>query len=125
VNKSIHALSESIDLPAMTAKGKTAVASRREIKTKPNHVKCVCAATTYTIQVLTGTATGAGTDANVYCVLFGDNGDSGELALKQSSTNKDPFENGQTDVFTFEGVLSLGRLTKCRVWHDNKGRRRA
>ena len=64
---------------------------------------------------------GAGTDANVYVVLFGENGDSGELHLKESQTNKSPFENNQTDVFTFPHMLSLGTLIKCRVWHDNKG----
>ena len=64
---------------------------------------------------------GAGTDANVYVVLFGENGDSGELHLKESQTNKSPFENNQTDIFTFPHMLSLGTLIKCRVWHDNKG----
>ena len=66
---------------------------------------------------------GAGTDANVSVVLFGVNGDSGELKLKDSDTNKKPFENGQADVFMIKGILSLGELSKLRVWHDNKGRR--
>ncbi len=64
---------------------------------------------------------GAGTGANVYVVLFGENGDSGELHLKESGTNKSPFENNQLDEFTFPHMLSLGMLSKCRVWHDNKG----
>jgi len=64
---------------------------------------------------------GAGTDANVYVVLFGEHGDSGELHLKDSETNKDPFETAQTDVFTVANLLDLGRLVKLRVWHDNKG----
>ncbi|WAR01120.1 LOXH1-like protein, partial [Mya arenaria] len=63
----------------------------------------------------------SGTDANVYVTLFGDNGDSGPIHLKKSDTNKDPFENDQIDVFTINGILSLGELSKCRVWHDNKG----
>ena len=79
------------------------------------------AATTYKISVKTSDIRGAGTDANVYVVVFGQNGDSGELHLKESETNKSPFENNQTDVFTFPHTLSLGTLTKCRVWHDNKG----
>ena len=64
---------------------------------------------------------GAGTDASVYVVLFGVNGDSGELHLKVSETNDDPFETGQWDVFTMKGILSLGELSKLRVWHDNRG----
>jgi len=71
--------------------------------------------------VKTSNVKGAGTDANVYVVLFGANGDSGDLHLKKSETNKSPFENDQLDVFTINGILSLGELSKCRVWHDNKG----
>lgn len=33
----------------------------------------------------------------------------------------DKFERKQTDVFTFKNLLSLGALTKLRVWHDNSG----
>ena len=64
---------------------------------------------------------GAGTDANIYVILFGANGDSGTLHLKKSETNKSPFENDQLDVFSFKDMLTLGELSKCRVWHDNKG----
>lgn len=63
---------------------------------------------------------GAGTDANVYIKLFGELGDSGDIPLRQSVTNKKPFENNQTDVFNVR-VLELGDLNKCVVWHDNKG----
>ena len=69
----------------------------------------------------TSDVTGAGTDANVFVVLFGEFGDSGELHLKDSETNKDPFETSQADVFTVPNILQLGRLVKLRVWHDNKG----
>ena len=65
---------------------------------------------------------GAGTDANVFIVLFGMNGDSGQIHLNKSETYKSPFENDQLDVFIFKDMLSLGELSKCRVWHDNKGR---
>lgn len=63
---------------------------------------------------------GAGTDANVYVKLFGELGDSGDVHLRQSVTNKSPFQNNQTDVFNVR-VLELGDLQKCVVWHDNKG----
>lgn len=64
--------------------------------------------------------TGAGTDANVFLIVFGENGDTGTLALKESS-NRNKFERKQVDVFRFLDVLSLGELSKVRVWHDNKG----
>ena len=53
---------------------------------------------------------GAGTDANVFLVMFGENGDSGELALKNSETYKDKFERNHTDMFKFKNLLSLGEL---------------
>ena len=70
----------------------------------------------------TSNVSGAGTDANVYVVLFGALGDSGEIHLKKSETNKSPFEKNQMDVFKVQDVLSLGELSKVRVWHDNKGK---
>jgi len=76
---------------------------------------------TYRISVKTSDVTGAGTDASVFVILFGEYGDSGELQLKDSETNRKPFESSQTDVFTVQNVLDLGRLVKLRVWHNNKG----
>lgn len=64
--------------------------------------------------------TGGGTDANVFMVIFGENGDSGTLALKQSN-NSNKFEKNQMDNFRFPDMLSLGDLSKVRVWHDNSG----
>uniref|UniRef100_A0A672UC87 Lipoxygenase homology PLAT domains 1 n=1 Tax=Strigops habroptila TaxID=2489341 RepID=A0A672UC87_STRHB len=76
--------------------------------------------TTYTLQVKTSDIGGAGTDANVSLILFGENGDSGTLALKESNkSNK--FERNQMDEFSFSDMLSLGDLCKVRIWHDNKG----
>ncbi|XP_071760769.2 lipoxygenase homology domain-containing protein 1 [Centroberyx gerrardi] len=76
--------------------------------------------TTYIIQVKTSDAAGAGTDANVWLIVFGENGDTGTLALKEcSKSNK--FERKQMDTFRFLDILSLGELSKVRVWHDNTG----
>uniref|UniRef100_A0A3B4CPZ4 PLAT domain-containing protein n=1 Tax=Pygocentrus nattereri TaxID=42514 RepID=A0A3B4CPZ4_PYGNA len=76
--------------------------------------------TIYTISVKTSDASGAGTDANVWMIIFGENGDTGTLALKESS-NTNKFERKQTDTFRFTDILSLGELSKIRVWHDNTG----
>ncbi|XP_004408596.1 PREDICTED: lipoxygenase homology domain-containing protein 1 isoform X1 [Odobenus rosmarus divergens] len=76
--------------------------------------------TSYTVSVKTSDILGAGTDANVYIIIFGENGDSGTLALKQSD-NWNKFERNNTDSFNFSDMLSLGHLCKLRVWHDNKG----
>ncbi|KAM9632188.1 lipoxygenase homology domain-containing protein 1 isoform 3-T3 [Trichechus inunguis] len=76
--------------------------------------------TSYTVSVKTSDILGAGTDANVFIIIFGENGDSGTLALKQSA-NWNKFERNSTDAFNFSNMLSLGHLCKLRVWHDNKG----
>ncbi|KAM4841551.1 lipoxygenase homology domain-containing protein 1 isoform 3-T3 [Thomomys bottae] len=76
--------------------------------------------TSYTVTVKTSNILGAGTDANVSIIIFGENGDSGTLALKQSA-NWNKFERNNTDTFNFPDMLSLGHLCKLRVWHDNKG----
>ncbi|NP_766422.2 lipoxygenase homology domain-containing protein 1 isoform 1 [Mus musculus] len=76
--------------------------------------------TSYTVSVKTSDILGAGTDANVFIIIFGENGDSGTLALKQSA-NWNKFERNNTDTFNFSDMLSLGHLCKLRVWHDNKG----
>ncbi|XP_044239129.1 lipoxygenase homology domain-containing protein 1 isoform X1 [Ursus arctos] len=76
--------------------------------------------TSYTVSVKTSDILGAGTDANVFIIIFGENGDSGTLALKQSA-NWNKFERNNTDTFNFSDMLNLGHLCKLRVWHDNKG----
>ena len=83
-----------------------------------NHLVTV---TTYKVHVKTSDMSGAATSANVFLIMFGENGDSDTLQLKESGTNKTPFKNNQMDTFTFLDMLSLGQLVKARVWHDNKG----
>ncbi|XP_056433977.1 lipoxygenase homology domain-containing protein 1 [Gadus chalcogrammus] len=76
--------------------------------------------TEYIINVKTSDVSAAGTDANVWLIIFGENGDTGTLTLRDSSkSNK--FERKQVDTFRFSDILSLGELSKVRVWHDNKG----
>lgn len=48
----------------------------------------------YSVKVHTGDVRGAGTDANVFINLYGENGDTGERQLKQSE-NINKFERGQ------------------------------
>ncbi|KAF7200543.1 transcript variant X2 [Nothobranchius furzeri] len=76
--------------------------------------------TNYIIQVQTSDVGGAGTDANVFLIVFGEYGDTGMLPLKEGS-NRNKFERKSKDVFRIPEMLSLGELSKIRVWHDNKG----
>ncbi len=77
--------------------------------------------TTYKVTVKTSDIRGCGTDANVCIQIFGENGSSDELKLKDSATHMDKFERNQEDIFTYT-LLSLGDLSKIRIWHDNKGK---
>ena len=61
-------------------------------------------ATSYHISVKTGDERSAGTDANVFIKLFGGDGDSGNIPLKQAENNKNKFERGRTDKFIVEAV---------------------
>lgn len=49
---------------------------------------------TYKVSVMTGDVYGAGTDANVYLTIYGDQGDTGERKLRKSETNSNKFERG-------------------------------
>ena len=49
---------------------------------------------TYEVSVFTGDMLGAGTDANVYINIYGENGDTGERSLKKSN-NLNKFERAK------------------------------
>ncbi|CAF0771676.1 unnamed protein product [Adineta ricciae] len=59
---------------------------------------------------------GAGTDANVYLILQGEKGRTDSIHLQCSQTNKDLFENGNTDIFT-QFLPAIGRIKGATLWH--------
>ncbi|CAF4073398.1 unnamed protein product, partial [Rotaria sordida] len=71
--------------------------------------------TNYRVTTKTSNIDDAGCDSDISIVIFGQNGDSGELKLENSSTHMNKFERDREDIFTFENILSLGELTKLRV----------
>ena len=75
---------------------------------------------TYLIKVRTGDVRGAGTDANVYMQLFGNQDDTGIIQLK-SSNNRNKWERAQVDEFSFDFIGLGDDLKKLRIGHDNKG----
>lgn len=74
----------------------------------------------YTVDVYTADKFGAGTDANVFCTVFGDKGDTGERELSKSETHMDKFERGKMDKFRIE-CADLGNIYKLKIRHDNAG----
>ena len=76
----------------------------------------------YHIHVTTGDVRGAGTDANVFVILFGGKDgetNSGKLFLEDDSKNN--FERGKTDIFTVESTEQFSPLHHLRLGHDNSG----
>ncbi len=74
------------------------------------------------MQVVTGSARGAGTDANVFCTLFGGDGSSsGEFPLSKSLNHTDKFESGHTDTFVHEAPLLRGGVCSVGVRFDASG----
>lgn len=79
------------------------------------NISLFCLATSYKLTVTTGNVRGAGTDANVYLQMFGNQGDTGRLPLRQSENNKNKFEKARADIFTVEAV-DIGQVSvreKC------------
>ena len=72
---------------------------------------------TYKVTVITGDVPAAGTDANVYISLYGDQGSSPDNHLDSTLSS---FEKGQTDVF-YLTLVDLGNLQKITIYHDNTG----
>ncbi|XP_066480514.1 oxygen-regulated protein 1 [Tiliqua scincoides] len=72
------------------------------------------------IKVYTGDKRGAGTDANVHIILFGDKDSSHLIELNKSLDHRDPFERGKTDTFRIK-TKKIGRLQKIEIGHDGKG----
>ena len=67
--------------------------------------------------ITTSDIRGAGTDANVYLVVYGNKGKSDVVKLDNQSDN---FEAGEMDKFKIE-LSEIGRPYKLRVGHDNSG----
>lgn len=76
--------------------------------------------TTYRVKVKTGKVKGAGTDANVFLIIYGQNGESSKIPLKNSLTNTNKFEAGCLDVFNLDAT-DVGKIQKIRLGHDNAG----
>ncbi|XP_073440095.1 oxygen-regulated protein 1 [Dendrobates tinctorius] len=76
---------------------------------------------TLKILIYTGDISGGGTDANVFIVLFSDNGNSfGPVQLKQPLGDIKPFQNGKVDTFIIT-AKNLGRISQIEISHDGKG----
>ncbi|KAL9978718.1 hypothetical protein ACROYT_G016268 [Oculina patagonica] len=76
--------------------------------------------TSYHLAVKTGDMALAGTDANVYFQLIGDEGETEKIQLRQGGKAEKRFEKGRVDKFIVETV-DVGKVQKLRIGHDNNG----
>jgi hypothetical protein len=74
----------------------------------------------YQVDVYTGNKFGCGTNANVFCTIYGDKGDTGERELSHSEFHFYKFERNHTDRSRIECV-DLGNIFKLKIRHDNSG----
>ena len=75
----------------------------------------------YIISVKTSSDKSGSTDSKISVVLNGESGSSSELKLERSSTNKNKFEKGKTDIFTFTNIKNLGNIISIKV-SSNSGK---
>ncbi|TKR92365.1 hypothetical protein L596_007034 [Steinernema carpocapsae] len=75
---------------------------------------------TYSITVHTGDRTGAGTEADLYIVLYGEDGKSTKMPLKQETEAAPKFRENSVDFFLLH-CRYLGTLTKILVGHEIHG----
>ncbi|XP_078482044.1 uncharacterized protein LOC100180254, partial [Ciona intestinalis] len=82
--------------------------------------------TKYTVTVKTGDKLGAGTTADIYLSLHGENGDTDEIYLTEriegkNREHKTPFRRNQVDVFEIE-CENVGQLHKLGIGHNQKSK---
>nr|XP_015208901.1 PREDICTED: lipoxygenase homology domain-containing protein 1-like isoform X2 [Lepisosteus oculatus] len=74
----------------------------------------------FLVITFTGDVAGAGTNAHVHIVLFGNQGSSESIPLSATEEKWDPFEKGQVDTFKVK-TRSVGTLHKIEIGHDGRG----
>jgi len=74
----------------------------------------------YAVSIKTSSRKNAGTDANVFVTLIGQNGSTPEIRIDHP--NYDDFERGSRDSFNLT-TSDVGVLQKVRLRHDNAGRK--
>ncbi|XP_046584646.1 LOW QUALITY PROTEIN: lipoxygenase homology domain-containing protein 1-like [Haliotis rubra] len=77
--------------------------------------------TVYQVAVVTGDLPVAETDAEVFCTVIGQWGDTGERVLALPQSKKKPFRQGKRDEFEIR-TLDLGVISKLLIGHNEIGR---
>jgi len=75
----------------------------------------------YEIKIYTSKLSNAGTDANVFIEIYGEEKTTGQVTLCSKTERKGKFQTGSTDVFVPELEDVGEEITKIRIGHDNSG----
>ncbi|XP_071128944.1 polyunsaturated fatty acid 5-lipoxygenase-like [Mytilus edulis] len=73
----------------------------------------------YKISVKTGDKKGAGTDANVYIILYGKGPQTSKYNL--DTFFKNDFEQGSIDDYTVDSDVNIPEVQRIELWRDNYG----
>jgi hypothetical protein len=84
---------------------------------KKEELAVVAEGVDYKVEVLTSDIKGAGTNAKVFIILYGQTGDTGKVVLP---SKKEHFEKGSTDLFEIK-AKDVGSIIKIRIGHNNSG----
>lgn len=74
----------------------------------------------YTVHVKTGDKKFAGTDANVFIILY-DSGGNKTQEFHLDKFFRDDFERGQLDDFVLEANVDLKNISMIELWRDDYG----
>ncbi|XP_046860542.1 lipoxygenase homology domain-containing protein 1-like isoform X2 [Xenia sp. Carnegie-2017] len=75
---------------------------------------------TYNLSMKVGDVRGSGADGNVYIQLFGTEGKTAKIQLRQAGDTRNKFEKGKTYKFTVDTV-DIGQLERIKLSHDHRG----
>ncbi|KAG7272797.1 hypothetical protein CRUP_017851 [Coryphaenoides rupestris] len=88
-----------------------------EVEIYPSEILDIEQMINYEVTVTTGDLRNGGTNANVFCQIYGEDGRTQVLDLKNRSNN---FERGTTEIFKVE-AHDVGKIYKIRIGHDGRG----
>ena len=75
----------------------------------------------YHLHITTGDVRNASTNAKVYVILHGGEGEDNSGKLWLQNDKKDNFQRGRTDIFIVETTKMLSPLHHLTIGHDNSG----
>lgn len=75
---------------------------------------------TYEVTIVTGSRRNAGTTANVFCDIYGENGTTGVYPLLVP--NNKGFPRRSIRTFVLSTPASIGPIEGIRIWHDCHGK---